>query len=1010
MKKAFSVCLALVMLAALLPSATLAQAFLRVPAANHYYLIQSATDLCNFGKQLHLGNADYSTAYVLLEDDVNMSGCTWVTGPFEGIFDGDGHTISNLTSTVGGLISELGFGGCIKDLTISDSAISDRNAAQRNYIGAFADHCMGVLMNCSLAETWVSGNCIAAGGLAGLQTLYGDSACGYQINEVDSDGLEQQTYFIDDATTLTTGGILSCAVDENCRVSNSYTSISENSNDLQVGVAGGIVGMTDSGIIDDCLNEATVTGLRPGGIVGLSQAGTLIRCCENRGTVSLPESVVSTRIEAPTAQNQRPNTLAQQAEEDCVDLWVTASAYQLAAGGILGVALRGGTNIQNCMNYGTVSGLFNIGGIVGYLLDPGTMIVNCGNDFKNGDQDYESALQGIYNVGGLVGYLIAGACDDPSDHQYAYTATVFSQAAMLINNYNAMPLHAAGVFRYDYTDGVFGGLVGRIDGEASHPSLENCHNATIPTLDEISSGAVTIAGSLVGVIDQCQAHIIHCIGAINDREAFNYTLNLRHPMQDEYADFRLIGADLSGIQLAPGFYFDNRKYTRSQPVLDDYVSPQRETLVCGGILIEDQIAAPSDYTLETGVLSGTHQVLAELNAYVRQLRFASANYSGRYFELHAAHLPWRCADQTHTDGGIDDCAEYAALQSGLAGFSPITTNDPDPMAVWQTPEDPDASQVDPNEPAVTVSHSLSLEGDICVNYYVSLPSPDPACFMEFTFGNTTLTVPIDLNRYFVKDGETLYCFSCPLNASQTSVRIDATIWVPDDGTISQDAAWGPVFRDGSCGKTLEPYSVNRYLEDISQNAAYQNNQPLMQLMRAISVYGYYANALFGTDPDFAPSVLFDASAIDGIDAAALAGYAADTQDFGTQVAYYGSSLVLRTTTAIRHYFTLAPGEDIEDYTVVCSNTGETLVPEENGSYYCVEIPNIASGNLGTNYIVQVYAPGSASPVSVWTYAGLSYAYKVLTQYENGGNISDELANVARALYVYYTCADAYFVS
>ncbi|MBR4727394.1 MAG: hypothetical protein IK080_05830, partial [Clostridia bacterium] len=108
-------------------------------------------------------------------------------------------------------------------------------------------------------------------------------------------------------------------------------------------------------------------------------------------------------------------------------------------------------------------------------------------------------------------------------------------------------------------------------------------------------------------------------------------------------------------------------------------------------------------------------------------------------------------------------------------------------------------------------------------------------------------------------------------------------------------------------------------------------------------------------------------------------------------------------------FTLAPGENIEDYQFVCTNTGEELIAEPNGSYYRVTIPNIASGNLGTTYDVEVYAPGVTAPVSVWSYSGLSYAYKVLTQYEGGGNISDELANVARALYVYYTCADAYFV-
>ena len=1015
MKKALSLCIALVMVLSLLSAAPLAQAFLSVPPANKYYSIASATDLYNFGKQLHMGNPDYATAYVRLENSIDMTAYAdaWISGYFEGVFAGEGNTISNLQSHNGGLFADLGFGGCIMDLTITDSSISNFGPAQPAYIGAFADQCKGVIMNCTLTNSKIAGDCAGVGGFVGLQMLNQNTAHGYDISEDPSIAPLQATYYIDDSMSLTTGGILSCTTDVGCVIENTRQFLSDyDTGSLQVGAAGGFVGVTQGGILDDCINESSVIGLRPGGIVGISQEGTLIRYCENRGKIIMPEMVTDLQVEEPNPSNPNPNTLAFEMQT-IVDSYAgkRGSVYQLAAGGIIALALRGGTNVLNCMNYGPVSGLFNVGGIVGYLLDPGAMLVNCGNDSKYCGQYLGSALSGVYNVGGLIGHLSAGLADGLSEHQNLYTASFPSAAAVIFNSYNAMPMQANGLFDSAYVDGVFGGLVGRMDGSddgESFPSLENCHNAAIPLKDEISSGVIAEAGSLIGVLDGCRPHVIHCFGAINDRTAWNFTLNRWGTMLEDYANFRLIGTDGSGIQLAPGFFFDNGMYVMDQTLLDDYVDPPREPLVCGGVLIYEGIANPSNYHLLTGIFSGSVHLLDELNAYVTQFQVTCADAQGRYFNLISMMQPWYCAEPLHANG-ITGCTEYAVFQSGRAYFyPPIAVDGPEPGADFLTPVDPDVVVFDPNEPGTVVTHSLSLNGDICVNFYVSIPAPDANCHMEFNFCNETLTVPIDLGQTITRNGLVLYKFSCPLNASQTSADVQATLWLTDDGTIDPNANWGPIYKGGFYGKMLESYSVNQYLEEISGNIIYQNNEPLMNLMRSISVYSNYANELFGTDPDFMPSVLFDASAIDGIDAAALANYAAVTEDYGNEITYFGSSLVLRTTTAIHHYFTLAQGQDIEDYRFVCTNTGEELTPEPNGRYYCIKIPNIGSGKLGLNYSVEVYAPGVTAPVSVWNYSGLSYAYKVLTEYENGGNISDELANVARALYVYYTCADAYF--
>ena len=1028
MKKALSICLALAMLAALLPSATLAQALTNVPPAAHYYRITSPDELYFFGRQLSAGNPAYcSDAYVELANDIDMSAYAgmWESGPFYGTFAGEGNMIYNFNSTSGGLFDTLTAGALVKDLTISDSTIdnysvNDFPSMTPHYVGAIANSSNGVIMNCALVNTKVMGACLAVGGFVGWQALNRDGPT-YAINDTSAVP-SRETYYLDDPGFTAIGGVLSCTVDGDSWIENTYPYIMENfslfgyANSTQrIGIAGGIVGESNGCIIDDCKNEASVTGLRVGGILGDAQAGVLIRYCSNYGKVTQPEGVVDMLMEDPDNgfATMQPISLADYAQSVGSTLEEKASEFELAAGGILGIALDGGTNIQNCMNYGSVKSLFNVGGIVGYLEDPCSLIINCGCDDKEGYVYYGSAISGVYNMGGLVGHMtIHSGPGIGMDHQNAYAASTATTGPVIYNSYNAMPLRAAGEFYIARDFGVAGGLVGRIDASipngpynGPYASIENCHNAAIPKEIETVS-YLDHVGSFVGYLD-CPVHIIHCCGAINDRKAFNYSTNLYEPMFSSCADFRLIGFDGPGIQQAPGYYFDNRMYVMDQQVIWDFVDPT-VTLVCGGILISDSISTPSVYHQVLGTFSQRNEVLDELNAYVTNYPISALDFEGRYFELTSRMLDWNCADPAHVTPHVGGCPEYAIIHAGPANFTPIPTQGPEPGVTWETPADPDSVLPDPDEPASTVTHSLSLEGDIGVNFYASVPTPDAACYMEFVFNDTTMNVPIDLNRFIERDGVALYKFSCPLNASQTSTEVQATLWVPDDGTIDPNAGWGPIFDNGYCGKMLEPYSVNRYLEEVSQIPSYQNNAPLMDLMRSISVYGFYTNELFRTDPAFMPSPLFDASAIDGIDATALASYAAVTEDYSSEITYFGSSLVLRTTTAIRHYFTLAQGHNIEDYHFICTNTGEELLPELNGRYYCIKIPNIGSGKLGMNYAVEVYAPGVSAPVSVWNYSGLSYAYKALTEYENGGNISDELANVARALYVYYTCADAYF--
>ena len=118
--------------------------------ADGVYNISSPEGLQEFATNISNGTKNYAGETVVLTSDIDMTGVKW-TSPgdvlnnsdakklFAGTFDGQGHTISNLTSEVSGLYYQAGFLGCIrgnvKNLTIKNFKV---NGTDGRYIGAIA--------------------------------------------------------------------------------------------------------------------------------------------------------------------------------------------------------------------------------------------------------------------------------------------------------------------------------------------------------------------------------------------------------------------------------------------------------------------------------------------------------------------------------------------------------------------------------------------------------------------------------------------------------------------------------------------------------------------------------------------------------------------------------------------------------------------------------------------------------------------------------------------------------
>ena len=115
-------------------------------------LISTPEELMDFASEVTAGD-NYAGAKVLLTDDVDLDGETWVaigtqTNSFRGTFDGQGHTIANMNShsesevtfldCMGGLFGSLGDGAVVKNFTLTGrmEIVSKYSSGSSDYFGS----------------------------------------------------------------------------------------------------------------------------------------------------------------------------------------------------------------------------------------------------------------------------------------------------------------------------------------------------------------------------------------------------------------------------------------------------------------------------------------------------------------------------------------------------------------------------------------------------------------------------------------------------------------------------------------------------------------------------------------------------------------------------------------------------------------------------------------------------------------------------------------------------------
>lgn len=344
------------------------------------YVIASADDFIMLAANANVNSRTYEGKVFKVTADLDFTGkTTEAIGSkdcmFNGILNGDNHTVSNLKVTVDGsgigLFNFIGEKGLVSDLVFDRTSVTGKDRTG-SLVGALYGTVKGIVNKGAVEST-----SNYAGGIAGY--------------------------------VYSSGKILECSNEGIVTVGTIYPS----------GIAGG----TDPGsLIDACVNRGKVVGNHYlAGIVGASK-GTVTNC------VNYADIVPREGNDGNTTGGIAAEVYGPPSMEKCVNYGNINNPRGFKIGGIAGViksdANGGAYSFRNCDNHGNITGKEYLGGIVGYA-SLNLEMDSCLN---------EGNITGSANrCGGLVGGAVVSKVNGVNTHIY----DSFNRGNVTVEDYGA---------------------------------------------------------------------------------------------------------------------------------------------------------------------------------------------------------------------------------------------------------------------------------------------------------------------------------------------------------------------------------------------------------------------------------------------------------------------------------------------------------------------------------------------------------------------------------------------
>lgn len=280
-------------------------------------------------------------------------------------------------------------------------------------------------------------------------------------------------------------------------------------------------------------------------------------------------------------------------------------------------------------------------------------------------------------------------------------------------------------------------------------------------------------------------------------------------------------------------------------------------------------------------------------------------------------------------------------------------------------------------------YSLSLDGDIGVNFYMELADDianSNTAYMQFT---TPAGSETETSTVYVKDakqktvnGKNYYVFKCNVSAKDMASEITAQM------------------KDGEKKGKIYTYSVKDYADYLLEHSEVEAYANAATLVKKMLNYGAASQTYFGITGTAVNADLSEADRnIGEVNIPNTFQYDPTKTNLPESVTLAGATLSLKSETSLSLYFTGLP--DGTEFS--CGN--KTVESVKNGKYIVARIRGISSSELENDFTV-TFNGGSGSV----TYNAMTYCYNVLTS----DTADDNLKNVCKALYQYAKEAKTYF--
>ena len=302
---------------------------------------------------------------------------------------------------------------------------------------------------------------------------------------------------------------------------------------------------------------------------------------------------------------------------------------------------------------------------------------------------------------------------------------------------------------------------------------------------------------------------------------------------------------------------------------------------------------------------------------------------------------------------------------------------------------------------VVSGHSVSLNGDVGVNYYLDFTEEEIQSGVTVQFDWNVGDEPKQYSTEVKSTDNTDNGFkvSCPVPVAEMTYEITATITCGDNVTTDKYSAanYAETFLNAAYrAKYLQDHSVADYNE-------------LADLLKSMLDYGAMAQIKFGRNIDkLANKDLVDdnpqsllyykpgdvtADTIGDTGADIMANI--NNEDFGLK--YAGTTLVYLSETSMRHYFTVESWDKFNAVKNSITFGGQPVTYKTKGDQIYFELKNIAAAELDDLYALTINNKS-------YKYSALDYVKACL----NSNSISAEMKALAKATYRYNQAANTYF--